>query len=242
MHHLRTLMPDVIMIGGDTSNGYKALNYILSIAHTTEKKVYFVLGNHEFYHGSISQTRKLAFQAAADHEGLHYLTKEKIIGLNSTTALIGHDGWCDARAGDFMHSTISLHDYTLIKELKNLSKNKLKVKLHQLGTQAALNIQKKLETAFKTYSNVIILTHTPPFQASCVYDKHISDDNWAPHFVCKAIGDMLLEVMSAHPEKQVMVFCGHAHQMTDISLLPNLRVMVGESILGAPRIQALISI
>jgi 3',5'-cyclic-AMP phosphodiesterase len=239
---ITALNTDIILVGGDTCNGTKAFNYLLSIAKMTEKEVYFVLGNHEFYHHSITQVRKLAQQLSDTHPQLHYLTKESIIELTPTTALIGHDGWSDARAGDFMHSTILLHDYTLISELRNLDKSKLKLKLNQLGTQAAQNIKKKLEGAFKSYTNIILLTHTPPFQAACIYDKHISDDNWAPHFVCKAMGDMLFKMMKENPDKQVAVYCGHAHHMADISLLPNLKVMVGESILGSPQIQGIITV
>lgn len=239
---LRALESDIILIGGDTCNGQKALNCMESIAHLTGKNVYFVLGNHEFYHGSIAQTRELAHQMTKKNNLLHYLTKEALIKLTPTTVLIGHDGWSDARAGNFMDSTIALHDYTLINELKNLTKNELQTRLHQLGSQAAHDIQKKVEEAFKHYSNIILLTHTPPFQAACIYEKHISDDNWAPHFVCKAMGDVLFKIMKTHPAKQMIVLCGHAHHMADISILPNLRVMVGESTLGFPEIQGLICV
>lgn len=243
LQDLVALKPDSILIGGDTCNGHKALNYISSIAQIVEKKVYFVLGNHEFYHESIPQTRDLAYHSTDNNDQLHYLTYEQIIELTPMTALIGHDGWSDARAGNFMDSTIALHDYTLIKELKNLTKSKLQLKLHQLGSQAAQDIRKKLEKAFKQYSNVIILTHTPPFQAACLYDNNIADqDNWAPHFVCKAMGDVLNKLMNAHLDKQVIVLCGHAHHMADISILPNLRVMVGESTLRSPQIQGLINV
>lgn len=242
LYDLAAMKPDIILVGGDTCNGPKALNYLLSISQMTGKDVYFVLGNHEYYHGSIAHIRTLAQRTCRYNSGLHYLTKEPLVELTPTTALIGHDGWSDARAGDFMHSTIALHDYTLIKELKNLDKSKLQAKLHQLGSQAAQDIQKKLEDAFKQYSKIIILTHTPPFQAACIYDKHISDDNWAPHFVCKAMGDALLKIMQSHPEKQAIVFCGHAHHMANISILPNLRVIVGESTLGSPQIQGMIKV
>lgn len=239
---LSALEPDIVLVGGDTCNGDKALNYLLTIYKACKKDVYFVLGNHEFYHHSIPYIRELAHHFTDLHNQLHYLTKDHIIELTPTTALIGHDGWSDARAGNFMESTIALHDYTLIKELKNLDKSELKAKLHQLGNQAAHNIQKKLEEAFKSYSNVIILTHTPPFQTACIYDKHISDDNWAPHFVCKAMGDVLFRIMEHHKDKQAVILCGHAHNMTDILVLPNLRVVVGESTLGAPQIQGIIRV
>ncbi|QLH37353.1 MAG: hypothetical protein HWD61_15405 [Parachlamydiaceae bacterium] len=48
--------------------------------------------------------------------------------------------------------------------------------------------------------------------------------------------------MLKHVNKHAIVFCGHAHHLADISILPNLRVVVGESSLGAPQIQGLITI
>lgn len=242
LYDLSALKPDLILIGGDTSNGYTALRNLLSISQAIDKDLYFVLGNHEFYHGSISNTRELAQKLTHSYKQIHYLTKEHIVELTPNIALVGHDGWSDARAGNFMNSIIALHDYTLIDDLKNLTKDKLRLKLHQLGNQAARDIEKKLTEALKKYSHVIILTHTPPFQDACLYDKEISDDNWAPHFVCKAMGDILLKIMKAHPSKQAIVFCGHSHQLADISILPNLRVMVAESTLGAPQIQGLINV
>lgn len=239
---LKELDPDLILVGGDTCNGHKALKYLSTISEIAQKPVHFVLGNHEFYHGSIIHIRKLVQHAAQTNRNLHYLTHENSIELTPTTALIGHDGWSDARAGDFLNSTVSLHDYTLIEELKGLDKISLREKLYQLGTEASHDIQKKLKEVFQTYSNVIILTHTPPFQAACLYEKRISDDNWAPHFVCKAMGDMLANIMNANPSKQAIVLCGHAHQLADIAILPNLRVIVGESTLGSPQIQGLITV
>jgi 3',5'-cyclic-AMP phosphodiesterase len=239
---LAELNLDGILIGGDTCNGTKALDYILHFRKTLKKKIYFVLGNHEFYHSSIAHLRHLASLTANHNADVHYLSKEGLFELNSSTVLIGHDGWSDARAGNFIASTVSLHDYHLIEELKDLPKAKLKVKLHRLGSEATLNLEKKLEAALPRYSNILILTHTPPFQAATIYDKHISDDNWAPHFICKAMGDMLMQKMKEHPEKNLVVLCGHAHSFADINVLPNLRVIVGESILGAPRITGLVHV
>jgi Icc-related predicted phosphoesterase len=240
--NIETLNPDLILVGGDTANGLKAFQYLLLMQELLQKEIYFVLGNHEFYHHSIFHTRSIATQTAAYNENLHYLTNENLVHLSDSTVLIGHDGWCDARAGNFLTSTVSLHDYHLIKDLKDLSKHKLQMKLHQLGTEAAESLEKKLDEAFKKYSYIVLLTHTPPFQAACIYDKHISDDNWAPHFVCKAMGDMLIKKMNQHPEKYLIALCGHAHHLADISILPNLRVIVGESVLGSPKVQALIQL
>lgn len=242
LRQINDQQPDFILVGGDTCNTYKALEYLLGLTKITKKDVYFVLGNHEFYHSSIRRTRQLAYYTSVCHSKLHYLSLAGIVELTPTVALIGHDGWADARAGDFMHSTVLLHDYHLIDDFKKLPKQSLQMKIHCLGSQAAKDIKKKLHKAFKSYNQVIILTHTPPFQAVCFYDKHLSDDNWAPHFVCKAMGDCLLKMMKVYPDKQVIVLAGHAHHLADLTILPNLRVIVGETTLGIPHLQGILHI
>ena len=239
---LVSLNPDILLIGGDTANGKKSLKYLVLMEQYIKKPLFFVLGNHEFYHYSIAHIRELAGNIFKEVSNLCYLSAVDYHEINEITALIGEDGWCDGQAGDFMNSTVSLHDYKLIDDLKNLRKADLLIKLNHLGLEAADRLEKKLENVFQRYSNIILLTHTPPYQAACIYDKRISNDNWAPHFVCKAMGDSLLKFMNMHPDKTLLVLAGHAHHHADITLLPNLRIIVGESTLGKPQVQAMIQV
>ena len=47
-----------------------------------------------------------------------YLSQAGVVELTPSTALVGHDGWADARLGDFDHSDVVLNDYVLIDELR----------------------------------------------------------------------------------------------------------------------------
>lgn len=40
--------------------------------------------------------------------------------------------------------------------------------------------------------------HVPPFREASWHQGRISDDDWLPHFTCKAVGDVLREAMVAH--------------------------------------------
>jgi len=66
---------------------------------------------------------------------------------------------------------------------------------------------------------------------------NISDDNWLPHFSCKAVGDVLLEVMEKNPDKQLTVLCGHTHSCGEAHPLPNITVYTGQAEHGSPTIQ-----
>jgi len=234
--------PDVILVGGDISNGANSLVHLRHLAHLLEKPFYFVLGNHDFYYGSIQEIRELARQVSHEYVPVHYLPEEGVVEIGHSVALIGHDGWADGRAGDFLNSTVLLNDYLLIKELSDLDPAQLLEKLHSLGSEAASYIESALNKALKGYEQVVLLTHAPPFEEACYYEGRQCDANWAPHFVCQAVGEVLEKTMSMHPEKELLVLCGHAHYGVDTHILPNLRVLTGHSELGFPTVQGIIEV
>lgn len=232
--------PDAVLIGGDICNGYNALIQLKMMHASIKKPFYFVLGNHDFYYGSIHKTRKMANVLTQEIPEIKYLTGGGIVELSAETALIGHDGWSDGHAGDFLNSTVLLNDYFLIDELKDMSSLDRLHKLNELGQEAAKALEKTLRAALESYPRVILLTHVPPFRQACLYEGKPTNDNWAPHFVGKLTGDALLKVMEHAPEKELLILCGHSHQYADVNILPNLRVLTGASELGVPRIQGLI--
>ena len=235
-----TYEPDIVLIGGDISNGAASLIHLRYLAKLVNKPFYFVLGNHDFYYGSIYKIREMAQELSRENKAIQYLTDNGVFKLSEKIALIGHDGWSDGRAGNFLNSEVMLNDYFLIEELKRLNQEERFVKIQELGTQAAAYLRQTLIQAFKSYDKVILLTHVPPFQGACLYDGKMCDDHWAPHFVGQAMGEAFEEVMRQHPAKQLLVLCGHSHQGNDMNVLPNLRVLTGQSELGVPNVQGLI--
>lgn len=242
LNKLKSYEPSALLIGGDISNGYGSLLRLKEIASKIGCEVYFVLGNHDYYYGSISNIRKMAMLLVQEIPVLHFLTQSNVIELTSETALIGHDGWSDARQGDFLHSTVVLNDYFLIDELKELTPLERLRKLNALGTESAKHLEKVLRTALESYSRIVLLTHVPPFIEACWTEGKMSDDNWAPHFVNKTTGEVLKNIMEAHPDQELLVLCGHSHEFADVHVLPNIRVLTGESKLGVPSVQGVIEI
>jgi 3',5'-cyclic-AMP phosphodiesterase len=232
--------PEAVLIGGDICNGPSSLVHLRQLAKLVDKPFYFVLGNHDFYYSSIAKIRTLAKEVSREFPNVHYLTNGGVVKLSQKVALIGHDGWSDGRAGDFLNSDIMLNDYYLIDELKRLNHEERLVKLNELGIEAAEYLRKAMLEAFEEYDRVILLTHVPPFQKACLYEGRPCNDNWAPHFVGRAMGEAFEEVMSRYPSKQLLVLCGHSHSGNDIFILPNLRVVTGQSELGILNIQGLI--
>jgi hypothetical protein len=94
----------------------------------------------------------------------------------------------------------------------------------------------------KDSRQVIVLMHVPPFRGACWYQQAPSDDNWAPHFVCQAAGEVLLEVAAAHPDRELLVLCGHTHGGGEYRPRPNLTVLTAEAEYGRPQIQRIFEV
>ncbi len=234
---LERAQPDILLIGGDTCNGSSSMNVIECLQSKLNIPVYFVFGNHDYYGHSIKKMRKEARKRFSNSSNIKYLTFEKPIPLTEETALIGHDGWADGQAGNFLQSDIYLNDYLHIEELKDCSKKKRLKTLQSLGAEAAEKLESDLSVTLEKFRNTILLTHPPPFQEVCCYKGCVCDDNWAPHFVANQVGEMLKATMQKHPESNLIVLCGHAHYGVDVQLMPNLRAVCGHSDLAIPTIQ-----
>jgi Icc protein len=189
--------------------------------------IYFVLGNHDFYFGSIAEVRRNVGALCRRRPRLKYLTDAAVVPLAPGVGLIGHDGWADAREGDYERSTVMMNDYRLIEELAQYSKQERLAELHALGDEAAQHVRRWLPAALAEYPQVVLLTHVPPLRGACWYNGQISDDDWAPHFICQAMGEVILDVMREHADRRLTVLCGHTHSPGECRPLDNVTVLTG---------------
>lgn len=228
---------DAALISGDIAQAPTVSEYLSKMAKFLEIPIYFVLGNHDFYHGSIPAVKDTIRTLSKDSRLLHWLTDGGPVCLSPTTCLVGHDGWGDARLGDYHGSTVDLNDFYLIHELAGLSKRARLLKLHELGDEAAAHLRKVLPEALKSADHVVVLTHVPPFREAAWYAGRPSDSQWLPFFSCKTVGDMLYTTMQSHPHKRMTVLCGHTHGGGRSAILPNLATWTGPARYGHPAIQ-----
>jgi 3',5'-cyclic AMP phosphodiesterase CpdA len=231
-----------LFVTGDISTAKRIIFHLQIFEDIFQAPVYFVLGNHDFYGGSIEEVRKQTKDFCTRSKWLHWLPASGVVRLNDDTCLIGHDGWADGRLGDYTGSTVMLNDYVKIENFKKAGSLGRLALLNNLGDQAAAHFQTILPDALAQYENVIVLIHAPPFRESCWHEGKISNDNWLPHFSCKAVGDVLTEVIQNHPDKQMTVLCGHTHSSGICRILPNLQVKTGGSEYGMPEIQEIIEV
>ena len=234
--------PNGVFLTGDVSIAPSLLMHLGAMAEAIQTPIYFVLGNHDFYHGSITAVRAAVSDCSRSDAFLRYLPEAGVVPLTEQTALIGHDGWGDGRYGDYAGSPVRLNDHVLIKELTGLTPSTLQERLGQLGNEAAASLYETLPKALDQFRQVIVLTHVPPFSEACWYQGQVGNDDWLPFFTCKAVGDVLRDIMEQRPEQQLDVYCGHTHHSGMAQILPNMRVFTGEAEYGAPQINRIIDI
>jgi hypothetical protein len=142
--------------------------------------------------------------------------------------MVGVDGWGDARCGD-LASKVQLSDWDLIAEFAPSRYDRpARVELlRQLGSAEAAALADQLARVPADTRQVLVLTHVPPFPECCVYDGKPSEPAYLPWFTCIATGEVLLDHARAHPERRVVVLCGHCHGLATHQPVPNLEVRTG---------------
>ena len=164
--------------------------------------------------------------------------------MTDETCLVGADGWGDGRLGDYHNSDVILNDWGLIEEFGGFDEDREErlAKLHALGDESAAHLRAVLPEALRRFRHVVVLTHVPPFREACWHEGRISDDNWLPHFTCKAVGDALLQAMTGSPGCRMTVLCGHTHGGGEAQVLPDLRVLTGNARYEQPVIQRILEV
>lgn len=228
--------PDGVLMGGDIAEADSVVEYLARMDERLGRPVCFVLGNHDFYGGSIAAVRAAVAKLCDARSRLNYLTHSSTVALTPDVGLVGHDGWADARVGDYRHSQVMLNDYRLIRELAGVSKMARWPLLNQLGDQAAEHVRRVLPEALDRHQHVFLLTHVPPLRQACWHQGRLSDDQWAPHFTCQAVGDAILDIMRQRPERRLTVLCGHTHGSGETRPLENVVILTGGAEYGQPEV------
>lgn len=220
-----------LLLGGDISTAVDIKEQLTDLAGLIGMKVRFVLGNHDYYGGSVSQVRQ--DMANLDVPDLHWLAATGPLELAPGIALVGHGGWGDTLVGNFAGSDVFLSDYVAIAELRRAidlmdfkgifgPDSPLEKELRALGREAAETLRPQLQEAARSSRHVIILTHVPPFRGASWHEGKISGETWLPGFCCGSLGEVIQAAAQTHPECLFTVLCGHTHGEGTARLAENL--------------------
>jgi predicted phosphohydrolase len=237
---------DGVMISGDIAEA-TSIEPILKEMATIQKPIYFVLGNHDYYRGSINDLRNTMISITKDEPFLFWLPASGPQKLNKDVVLVGQDCFADGRYGDYTNSRVVLNDSRMIVELfqcSALGKYQLLEKMKQLADQDAKELENSIEQAVRSYNpqKIIILIHVPPFREVCMHEGKISSDDYLPFFSSKVTGEILIHAAESYPEIEFLALCGHTHSNGFFKPCSNLTVKAGTSEYGKPSIQEVIEI
>lgn len=233
---------DGCLLTGDISEADDVAWQLKQLSFELACPLYFVLGNHDFYHGRIERVREQVRGICAHDSRLHYLTGGAPIRVADQWVLCGDDGWADARQGDYFHSSVRMNDFRLIEDLVELDEVSRYRFLRKQGAAAAWRLSNQLKIAAGMARRILVATHVPPFRESCWYDGRHSDDNWAPFFICHSLGWALKRFCQSHPQHEVLVLCGHTHHAGRSRIAENLTVWTGAAEYGVPSLCALLDL
>lgn len=239
---IRAAKPDALVITGDIGEGRSVVYFLQQLDKRLALPIYYVLGNHDYYFASFGDIAKRMHKLTADSPFFHWLDTTGVIELAPDVALVGHSSWADGRLGDYANSEVEMTDFYVIEDFVDLDKDARLDLLHALGDAAAEQLRESVSLALERYSTVYVATHVPPFREACLYRGAMTHEHFLPHVACKAVGDMLYDLMMVHPDREMIVLCGHTHGAADVQILNNLRVIVGGAEYGEPAVQTVFEI
>lgn len=241
---------ELVLITGDIAEAPTLRRCLEGFVEGCQTETAFILGNHDFYKGSIAEVEKIA---GGLEPNLKWLDNSDPVLLDQDTALVGQGGWYDGLLGDAEKSRVLLSDFKLIQDFKphfhertwlfeHGGRQALLDKLRMLSKQHAELARAKLLEAVKLRKHVILATHYPPFAGACWHEGNLSDSHWMPWFTSGAMGKMLGDVAADHPDNRFLVLCGHTHSPGVYQHLPNLLVMTGKAVYGAPDVAGILEL
>ncbi len=238
--------PDGVLITGDIAEATNISDILLGMANVVNRPIYFILGNHDYYHGSVHAVRNKMLEFTDSNNLLNWLPQSGPQRLNENTVLVGQDGWADGRLGNYRDTPVMLNDSRLIEELFKeaiLGRYPLLDKMQSLADDDANALKANIKDALKLKpKKILIATHVPPFKEACLYEGKISGDDFLPFFGAKVMGDVVSEFATQYQDISFVVFCGHTHHQAHYQPMDNLIVKVGAAEYYYPEIQEVVQL
>lgn len=246
----------VVLMTGDIGNSLSTCNFLKEMEAAAYKPIYYVLGNHDYYRGSIASTKEKHLFSTANLSQVTWL-HEQFVELTPDLFLVGADGWADMQYGNWETTSVHKHlnDHYKIEELyqtiqgteprmSNMDPSgKWREKLTEIrrhySMQDVASLRATLEGNKERFKGktLLVLTHIPPFPRNSLYYGAVSDPDRLPFYTNKNMGDLLIEEAGANPDTTYYVLCGHAHSPSLYRPLSNLTVQCGRAEYKKPEVQ-----
>lgn len=226
-----------LIVTGDIAEAVTVVRISTDLQRGFDRPLYFVLGNHDYYGSAFGAVDAAVHEACASHSGLHWL-HERSVTWAERVALVGCNGWYDARFGD-RATDLQLTDFERISELSRARARGRSALLSACAARAdadAALLDERLGALPGAARDVIVALHVPPFQQAAWHEGKTSDDRWAPFFSSRVTGEVLLRHAARLPATRFRVLCGHTHGAGVFEARDNLVVYTGAARYGAPEL------
>lgn len=231
--------PNSIIISGDISVSNELRQHLSLLSRNLQDiPIYYICGNHDFYHNTITETRYFLNELNKEGSNLYYLSLMEPIQLTERTMLIGHDGWYDGEYASFEDSQLYMNDLDFIQEfidLERISNGDLSVlynKMKSLAQESADYILLKGHEACikKGVENLIVVTHVPPFKNnSRGPNGEVSNKDWLPYMSSRRMGEALVKLAETYKDVKITCLCGHTHSFHSEYHRKNLLCVTGQA-------------
>lgn len=220
---------DKLIISGDIAEAGSNIGYLSLLQSAIP--TYYVLGNHDFYNGSIEQEK------ARHSEYVNYLGGDQVICIDDT-CIIGVDSFADGRAGDYENSNIVLNDHLYIKEFSQciterrlysvkFDRTKLLKRMQKYADRDTRDLKRKVLKAIKSgYTEIFIVTHVPMFECVTRYQCLPTSKEFLPFYCSYRMGQEMLNIFKKYPHVNFTLLAGHTHEKTTLQLRDNVRLYV----------------
>ena len=98
---------DVILLSGDIAEAPSIQPILKEMVDSIQRPIYFVLGNHDYYHGSVYSVRQEMTTLTKGKPRLFWLPGSGPQKLSKDVILLGQDCFADGRYGDISIAVLS---------------------------------------------------------------------------------------------------------------------------------------
>ena len=243
LEQLRGVRYDAALITGDISNAKQLIGHLKEISSACcERPVFFILGNHDYFFGSMTEVDKSVADLCHRTHNLIPLGHGEVIQLSPNTALVGHRGWCDGRAGYGVQTHVKSPDHKWIHDFQHLSKVRFFDRLRVLGEDSADYFRQVLPEALERNQNVLLGTHFPPCYQSLKFSGGHCRWERQPYFANCAAGEAIIGIARDYPKCRITVHAGHCHSETQARISPNLKIQVAGAETGMPTLYEILQV
>jgi Icc protein len=243
MSQLTCTQYDAVLVTGDISTAAQLVGHLTEISHACgTRPVFFLTGNHDYFGSSFATVDQAVADLCARHRNLISLGGREIVELSPRTALVGHRGWGDGKAGAGEDSKVASPDRYAIDDFRSLNRVGYFTKLRSLGEESATYFRRVLPRALHRHRKVLIGTHFPLFtqaikhrNTNCAWDRQ-------PYYSNRSAGNAIVGISRNFPGRQIEVYAGHSHCFAEFSMSSNLEIRVAGARRGFPSFQSMITI